>query len=366
MQPIDKRYTTRGSPAYVRSRFCTSPEIDPADICARLKRDGVCVVPGLFTEAECSEHVDAIMKDLEVHVPGFKYQDQATWHILREKTKATHGLIIQQFGFGWLQSVVNVRTHPKIVSLFRDFWTVGVSKLDMEKGLLSSADALSVSLMPPALINAKRSKAGYHRDNANWLHWDRSPSDKLKSYQGLLNMKDVEKDLGSTFCFISGSHKRQAAFQAKFLQGKEKDENPRFYLLSKQEHFDFYRQEADYFALKLKAGDFLLWDSRLIHQGRPPVFDEKTSVPLERCAVYACYQPKKWATSKDVKKKRKAYQELRTTTHNASGSVELFSKKPRLYSKEEAKKMLEGGFAIPVTRPPSLSKEAKSLFALDT
>jgi len=297
------------------------------------------------------------MQDLEIYVPGFEYADMNTWHYVREKTRPTHGVIIQQFGFGWLQSVVDVRTHPKIVSLFRELWG--------QHSLFSSADALSVSLMPLPARQSKSSRAGYHRENADWLHWDRSPADKQQSYQGFLNLKDVESDLGSTFCFLRGSHKKQSAFQAEFLADKtlEEERNPRFYLLSNQRQYDFFAG-CEYFALKLKPGDFVLWDSRVVHQGRGPVFKATTDVALERCVVYASYQPTSYATLKDVQKKRKAFATLSTTTHNASCGVSMFSKKPRLYSKADVEKMRNRDFAVPVMTAPKLTAEAKQFFGL--
>lgn len=192
---------------------------------------------------------------------------------------------------------------------------------------------------------------------------DRDPLDKNKSFQGFLNLKRVKRGLGATFCCIPGSHLHQKEFSKRF---EKRDGKQRFFRIENQEQIDYLlRQKTlSYYALELKVGDFLLWDSRVIHQGRVPVYDAKNMEPLERCGVYVSMQPKEFSTTKDLEKKREAWNALTSTTHNASNGVQRFPKNPRIYSKEEKRALDAGEFAMPVTEHPVLTRQMRAMFGL--
>jgi len=61
-----------------------------------------------------------------------------------------------------------------------------------------------------------------------------------------------------------------------------------------------------------------------------------------------------------LKLKKAAWEKLTTTTHNAAGGVELFNKKPRIWSKDDGEKEL----AVPVTDPLTLDKRQKWLYGI--
>jgi hypothetical protein len=75
-------------------------------------------------------------------------------------------------------------------------------------------------------------------------------------------------------------------------------------------------------------------------------------------------QPRELARPSDLKRKREAFEKMRTTTHNASSGVQLFAALPRSYSKEQKKDLDEGRLAIPVTKKPRLDAVQTRLFGL--
>jgi hypothetical protein len=384
---MHKAYTTHGEPTYERDKYLVRDFKNPLQIQQMLDEYGVCIFPNLFSPEETRKTFQEITAELEKHIPGFKYGDIDTWHLVRQ-AKATHGMILQNFGLGWLPSVVNARTKKRCISIFLrlytylDFTSKGImdkrySKWDM----FSSADAFSMYLNPDYVPNTKKiqdlfstpyrpNTAGYHRPGFDWLHWDQSPNCPIHSYQGFVNLLDVTTMPGrhnATFTFLESSHLHQRQFWTQFIRS----ENPRFFRLEKQDHFDFFNlsKSCAYKALDLQAGDFVLWNSRLVHQGRTAVKPHASQLQMgrgfERSVVYVSMQPKKYATDLDKKKKRKAFEELRTTTHEASYGVSLFTKFPRIFSAQEKKMLDEGKMGVPVTTHPDLNPLQKSLFCIN-
>ena len=81
-------------------------------------------------------------------------------------------------------------------------------------------------------------------------------------------------------------------------------------------------------AVKVEAGDLILWDSRTVHEGLQP---QEGSTANTRGAVYVSYNKASLATPDDIKTKKKAFDELTSTTHWASHPVKLQAKKPNAW-----------------------------------
>ena len=72
----------------------------------------------------------------------------------------------------------------------------------------------------------------------------------------------------------------------------------------------------------------VLWDSRTIHCGTEPI--KGRNKRKFRNVVYVCMIPRSLSNEKDLKKKRKAFNELRMTTHWPH-KPKLFPINPRTY-----------------------------------
>lgn len=102
--------------------------------------------------------------------------------------------------------------------------------------------------------------------------------------------------------------------------------------------------------VRCPAGSMVFWDSRTIHSGQQAL--RLRPSPNFRCVAYLCYTERSRATETSLKKKRKAFDELRTTSHWPH-KPKMFPKKPRHYGKGYPK--------VTEVGKPVLSKIGKKL-----
>lgn len=140
-------------------------------------------------------------------------------------------------------------------------------------------------------------------------HVDQSPyRNKFECVQGLVTLTDVTSKKDGGLIVYPKSHKIH-----KYL----KDEFPLY--VDRKDWFRMEKEQMhilkDSYGIKpytviANAGDLLLWDSRTIHQASLPRIRNK-----ERIAIYVCMLPRSTATEAQLKKKVKAFNEKRTTSH---------------------------------------------------
>jgi hypothetical protein len=123
---------------------------------------------------------------------------------------------------------------------------------------------------------------------------------------------------------MEGSHKFHKEFKERFDIKEKKD----WYKLSQSQQ-SFY-DNCSIANIKCPKGSLVLWDSRTIHCGIESSKGRPT--PKNRYVAYLCYMPRKLATKANLKKKQKAFEDLRTTSHNPC-SGRLFGKSPQTYGK---------------------------------
>jgi len=379
--PKRSGYKTYVEPAAEREKY-VSPSRNGKSILHFLSVYGVCILPDMFSKEECKGTFDQLISETEEHISNFQYKNVDSWPRIRE-AKATHGMILQNFGLGWLQSIVNFRSKRRLIRVFRNLFSYRDYDMFGRKGrygkrdMFSSADGFSLYLNPDYTRKLDGTyvlnRAGYHRGGHDWLHWDQKPGDSTTlSVQSFVNLleADDERRQTATFAFLESSHKFQKDFDMHFW-GDEEDRNPRFFRLENQAHYDFFFKKChcSYKMLRLEAGDMVLWDSRLIHQGRvgvkPESYQRKIGGGMKRCVIYVSMQPKCYASKIDKKRKKMAFSKLCTTTHNAASGVELFNKKPRVYNVKEKHDLEAGLMARCVHVAPRLTRLQKSLFGVD-
>jgi hypothetical protein len=381
--PKSSTYHTNGDPTVERGRYVVSNWKDTKLIYQLLNVFGVCIIPGMFSKEESKVVFDNLIAETEEHIPNFKLSNVDTWPRIRE-AMATHGMILQNYGFGWFRTLVNFRSQKRLLRTFARLFTFHHykrfnvhNKRIRKRDLFSSADAFSLYLNPDYIRKPdgtyKRNMAGYQRAGHDWLHWDQNPDDELYSVQSFVNFLDEERGKRTaTFSFLESSHRFQKDFQDHFW-GDETDmdkSNPRFFKIQDQAQFDFYnvKNHCGFKMLELEAGDMVLWNSKLVHQGRlgeKPMEDKRRiGHGLKRCVIYVSMQPKFYATKKDINKKRVAFKKLYTTTHNAARGVQTFNANPRTYGKAKQAELLSGALARKVTVPPPMTRFQKSLFGV--
>ena len=301
-----------------------------------IKLYGVGIIPNILNEQECESIVNGIWDFLE-HITQeweipINRNNKNTWREFY-KLYPLHSMLIQYFGAGHTQASWNVRQNIKIVEIFAHFWNCGVNEL------LVSFDGLSFNF-PPEIT-----KKGWNRNNT-WYHTDQSfLTPEFKCIQSWVTGLDINEG-DATLSFMEGSNKYHEEFKNNYnITNKDN-----WYKLNKEQEKFYKDKRCDIKNIKCPKGSLVFWDSRTIHCGVEA--SNKRQTPNFRAVIYLCYMPRSICSKANLKKKQKAFNELRTTSHYPC-NIKLFSKSPRTYGGELQ--------TIKTINPPILSDLGKLL-----
>lgn len=290
---------------------------DSSNLKNKLERYGVAIIPNIITDSECDSMINNIWTYFEKITEGWdmpiKRSDENTWKGFYE-LYPKHSMLFQHWGIGHNQASWDLRQNINIVKIFSELWNV------TPNDLLVSFDGLSFN--PPP----EKTNRGWYRKNL-WYHSDQSfTRNNLECVQSWITGTDVEKN-DATLAFYEKSHKYHKKLAEKFNITEKSD----WYKINKEQEAFLVDQGCREKRIKCPKGSLVLWDSRTIHCGIEASRSRKN--PKFRAVVYLCYQPKSLSTKKQIEKKQKALNDLRTTSHWPA-KVKLFSKNPRTYGKE--------------------------------
>jgi len=264
-----------------------------------IKKYGVAIIPNVLDEKECETMVNGIWDFLEYITQEwstpFTRNNQESWREFY-KLYPLHSMLLQHWGVGHAQVSWDLRQNIKIVEIFAHFWKCDVNDL------LVSFDGISFNL-PPEIT-----KKGWNRDNT-WYHTDQSfTTPEFKCIQSWITGLDINEG-DATLSFMEGSNKFHSEFKEKFNITDKKN----WYKLNKEEEQFYMEKGCNYKNIKCPKGSLVFWDSRTIHCG----VEAKKNRPTQnlRAVIYLCYMPRKLCSNANLKKKQKAFQELRTTSH---------------------------------------------------
>lgn len=280
----------------------------------KIHKEGVAIVPGLLNDIECNELISGMWSDIEYITQNFEIpirrDDESTWRNWYQ-LYPKHSMLIQNFGLGHTQTVWDVRQNPKVVQVFADMWNT------TPENMLCSFDGISFH-MPP-----ETTKRGWFKNN--WLHTDQSYlRNDFECVQGWITAEDVNNG-DATLTFLKNSHKYHGWAANRFNLAEKAD-----WTKLTDDIVQSYIQEknCEQECIKCPKGSLVLWDSRLIHCGKEP---DKTRMHSNfRYIVYICMTPREYATEANIRKKIKAFQELRMTSHWPH-KPKLFPINPRTY-----------------------------------
>ena len=233
------------------------------------------------------------------------------------KLMPKHSMLLQHFGIGHAQYIWDIRQNVNVCKPFSKLWNVEPEEL------LVSFDGASFHF-PHEIL-----KRGYFRNNT-WLHVDqRFAYNEFDCVQGWVTGYDV-RDGDATLTFLEGSHKFHGEFAERFNMKEHKDFKKDWYKLENQAQHDFFMKEKNClkYCIKCPAGSMMLWDSRTIHSGQEP--EKERAEKNFRNIAYVCMTPRSRSTEAFLKKKIKAFNELRMTTHWPH-KPKLFPKNPQTY-----------------------------------
>ena len=279
-----------------------------------LEEYGVAIIPGCLTDEECNAMEIGMWNTLEYWTQHWDTQitrdNPASWKNIRDLFPK-HSMLIQQYGLGHAQFIWNLRQNPKCCEIFAKLWNCS------PEDLLVSFDGASFH-MPSEVTNI-----GWYR--TPWFHVDQSYlRNDFECIQSWITAFDVNKG-DATLAFYEKSHKYHKQFAEHFnIKTKEN-----WFKLENDEQKQFYQNNGcteKY--IMCPKGSIVFWDSRTIHCGVEPRKDR----PIQnfRCVVYLCYTPRCLSNEKELKKKIKAFEEMRMTSHWPH-KVKLFPKIPRTY-----------------------------------
>lgn len=275
---------------------------------------GVAVISSVLNEEECNNMVNGIWDFFE-HISNswempINRNNKESWSGFY-KLFPLHSMLIQHWNVGHTQASWNVRQNIKIVEIFAHFWECSVNDL------LVSYDGLSFNLPPEV------TKRGWNRGNT-WYHTDQSyTTNDFKCIQSFVTGLDINEN-DATLSFLEGSNKFHKDFKNEF-NITDKDD---WYKLTKDQEEFYYKRGCHVKNIKCPKGSLVFWDSRTIHCGIEA--NKARPVPNIRAVIYLCYMPRSQCNEANLKKKQKAFNELRTTSHYPC-KIKLFSKSPRTY-----------------------------------
>ena len=220
-------------------------------------------------------------------------------------------MLVQHWNIGHSQASWTARQNIKVLEIFAHFW-----ECNMEE-LLVSFDGLSFNL-PPEIT-----KRGWNRGNT-WYHTDQSfVTNDFKCIQSFVTGLDIN-DYDATLSFMEGSNRFHGDFKSTYDITDKTD----WYKLTKDQETFYYDRGCVIKNIKCPKGSLVFWDSRTIHCGIEA--DKRRTMPNIRAVIYLCYMPRSLCSSANLKKKQKAFKELRTTNHYPC-NIKLFPKTPRSY-----------------------------------
>jgi hypothetical protein len=281
-----------------------------------LDRFGVAVIPELLNDKQCENGKDGMWDFLEHISHKWKTpmmrQDKSSYKEFW-KLFPMHSMLLQHWKIGHSQFIWDIRQNEKVVNVFsQGLWNC------QNEELLVSFDGASFHIPP------EYTQRGWFRNNL-WIHTDQSfTRPEFECVQAFVTLEDINVG-DATLCILEGSHKYHKDFQEQFNITDKKD----WYKL-KQEEIEFYTRKChcDIKRISCPKGSMILWDSRTLHCGVEPL--RTRPHPNFRSIVYVCYMPRILATKASILKKKKAFQEMRMTSHWPC-RPKLFPKLPQTY-----------------------------------
>lgn len=288
-------------------------------ISEELRKHGVCIIPGLLDDDECNNLETDTWKMLEEisskWTTPIRRDDSKTWDL--SKFFALHHMLIQQL-VSHSQVCWSARQNPKVVEVFRHLW-----KTD---DLVTSFDGMSIHF-PPEETGIK--KDWYNpKLQKSWIHCDQSyRRNNLECYQSWITPLDVNSG-DATLLYLDGSHN----FHGKFAETLKERPSDDWYVLTEEDLKKYQSYGCSKKLVTCPKGSLVLWDSRTIHCGLEPL--KERAIPNMRICIYICMVPRNRCSEAVLKKRRKYYDENRTTKHNPAHS-NVFGKLPRIRSEKE-------------------------------
>jgi ectoine hydroxylase-related dioxygenase (phytanoyl-CoA dioxygenase family) len=264
---------------------------------SHLTDKGFVVVSGVVTPDDAKKALADMKECIKKFAPNLK--DEKSWSQEKNYPHMLNGGMVQYVGHAKFQWDLR----EKVAPIFAKIW--GCETTD----LATSFDGF-------CFMHGKRKFKASHP--LNTVHSDQSPlRDLLWSVQGLVNLNDCGENDGG-LVVVPESHKvHQEIFKKFGREGHESD----WYKFTPEEKSDPVFE--NYIKICGKAGDFMMWDSRVFHCNTVP------TTPNIRACVYICQIPKEKIPKQTVKRRQEAWMGRRCSNHHPGDGFTMFPAVPR-------------------------------------
>lgn len=303
-------FATNTTPWFYK-RYLATPET----LESVLATYGVAIIPNVINEAEIEEFKDGMwtfLEEITSECPTPIVRDApSTYSTFREMWNK-HSMLIQLWGIGQSQVMWDLRQNPKIINIFSKLWNVGV------EDLVVSFDGASFHIPPELDTESKRGRGWLlkRKDKpTGWLHTDQGwgkrgkvADTSFECIQSWVTAFDVNKG-DATLKVMERSHLYHSKMAEKFGLTSAKD----WHLITPEQHQYYLDKGCKEVNIRCPVGSMVFWDSRTIHSGQEPLRGRPE--PNFRLVGYLCYSPRELCTPAVLKRKIKAYEDGRTTSH---------------------------------------------------
>jgi len=332
---------------------------NPEDIVPIVSKYGVAILENVLDENECKQMFSQAWDFFEELYPVLNRNDPQTWKNIHD-LKPLHGMLFQHWGIGHAQYIWNLRTNPKIINVYKTIWSNiltqnGIDRQPNSLQLKVSFDGASFGVPPENTNRGWNGKDWFHIDQRftkndtsyyqQYLSNTISRHENDQVYNIYSNMQCIQswvtsEDVGpndATLSVLEGSNILHSEVGPKIYESLDSKNKVKFY---KDDWYKFSQNDLSLYRdcprvnVVCKAGSMVFWDSRTVHCGRGPT--RGRDEPKFRNVAYLCYIPDEFIPDKIKAKRRKAYEDLRTTSHWPN-KAKLFSKMPRIYGADTLK-----------------------------
>lgn len=253
-----------------------------------LESEGWTVVPGVLNSQEVETCLSLTWDWLESLGSGIDRTNPSTWKDSNWPGDFKSG-ITGTSGANQQPSLWFLRGHPGVQEVFSTIWSVETSELitSMDTILLWRHGGQQAQTSPASGLN---------------LHIDQNPFKKrgLHCVQGMIPFLEVTKDIGG-LQLVPRSHREE-------IQEQIRKENP-----LKRFSQDFVKvsdkkYQPGAIVVEAKAGDLILWDSRVIHGSKVGPAVLETGEGLARCTGLVCMTPRAKASEDVLQRRERAFQ----------------------------------------------------------
>jgi len=198
----------------------------------------------------------------------------------------------------------------KCSELFAKLWETN------QKSLATSFDGF-------CFMNGERN---FQKQEVNsFLHSDQSPRrNMLWSYQGLISLTENDDESGGFVC-IPKTHLIHNKFFKENFNESDRRFNGDWILFTKdeKEKYDKMLGSSCCYKINVKAGDFILWDSRTFHCNTVP------TKKVIRACCYICMLPKSKVPDNIKEKRKTALYDKRCCNHHPGDGFTIFDRVPK-------------------------------------